>query len=526
MTKSSAAARDLPSMHARARRLDAGLLAARGGLFPDLLSASLLLALTALMLLPGALSLPMELWDESRTANNAIEMAKHGGWLVTTFGYVPDHWNTKPPLLIWAMAALLRTGMDSMLAVRLPSILATMGSVLIVYVSCRALLKDRLAGIIGGLLVVCSVLFMGDHVGRTGDYDALLCLLNLGFVLCAGLYVDRETERPGVWIAAATALLVFAVLTKGVAGGLAVPGLLVYAMVRRRLLAVLVDWRLWLSLAAAAVGLAGWLALRERLDPGYLAAVWNNDVAGRMLTTLDAHHERRTYYVRLLFRQFEPAMLLSLTLLAMPWDPDPRRRRLCLLTGLAAMSWLVALSVARTKLYWYVAPVVPLLAVAIGVSTATWLRGERLVALRRVAVGLPILASLVGSFWYLNLRPPSADSQYAPDQVWYGPFMAQVRARHALDGAVILDGGVPNNAGFVRYNPIARFLIEDADRRGEHMRLLSTTENLPTDAPVLSCDPQMRQWLTQQRSFTPVYGDGRCVFGRLTAAHRSETGKP
>jgi hypothetical protein len=149
-----------------------------------------------------------------------------------------------------------------------------------------------------------------------------------------------------------------------------------------------------------------------------------------------------------------------------------------------------------------------------------------LAALRRVAVGLPVLVSLGGSFWYLNLRPPSADSQYAPDQVWYGPFMAHVRARHALDGAVILDGGVPNNAGFVRYNPIARFLIEDAERRGEHMSLLSTTESLPTDASVLSCDPQMRRWLTQQRSFTPIHADGRCVFGRLAAAHRSETGKP
>ncbi len=185
----------------------------RGGSSVDLLLAGLLLAVTALMLLPGALGLPMELWDESRVANNAIEMAKHGGWLVATFGGVPDHWELKPPLLVWAMAALLRTGMDPMLAIRLPSILATMGSVLLVYASCRMLLKDRLAGLIGGLLLVCSVLFMGDHVGRTGDYDALLCLVTLGFVICAGLYIDRQTtggqiRGPGLWIAAAAALLV------------------------------------------------------------------------------------------------------------------------------------------------------------------------------------------------------------------------------------------------------------------------------------------------------------------------------
>lgn len=505
------------------------MVASRGGLSLDLPLAGLLLALTAVMLLPGALALPMELWDESRTANNAIEMAKQGGWLVTTFGYVPDHWNTKPPLLIWAMAALLRTGMNPMLAVRLPAILATMGSVVLVFAACRVLARDRLAGLLGGLLVVCSVLFMGDHVGRTGDYDALLCLFNLGFVLCAGTYIDRETARPGYWIAAAATLLALAILTKGVAGGLAVPGLLAYAIVRRRLFVVLADWRLWLSLAGAAIGLAGWLALREGLDPGYLAAVWNNDIAGRMLTTLDEHEAGRSFYVRLLFRQFEPAVLLSPTLLVMLRDPDPARRRFCLLMGLAALSWLVALSFAHTKLYWYAAPIVPLLAAAIGVSTSSWLRGDRLwptsPVLRGVTVVLPVFAALLASFWYLNLRPLTGDSPYVQDQVWYGSFMAQIRAPNALDGAIVVDGGLPNAAGFRHYNPVVRFFIEDAERRGEHMRLVATTADLPMNASVLSCDPKVRHWLADQSFFTAIHADARCVFGRVSGAptRRSET---
>lgn len=252
----------------------------KGDLVLDLLLSGLLLAMTAVMLLPGALGLPMELWDESRVANNAIEMAKHGGWLITTFDGVPDHWQLKPPILVWAMAALLRTGMDPMLAIRLPSIVATMASVLLVYGSCRLLLKDRLAGLVGGLLLVCSVLFMGDHVGRTGDYDALLCLLTLGFVICAGSYIDRRTisGAPGggrPWIVAAALLLVLAILTKSVAGGFAAPGVVAYAMVRRRFFAVLADWWAWLSIAGVAAVMVGWFLLREWLHQGYLAAIWN-----------------------------------------------------------------------------------------------------------------------------------------------------------------------------------------------------------------------------------------------------------
>jgi hypothetical protein len=292
--------------------------------------------------------------------------------------------------------------------------------------------------------------------------------------------------------------------------------------VRRRFFPVLADWRLWLSLGGAVAGLAGWLALRERFDPGYLAAAWNNDVAGRMLTVLDAHEESRSYYARLLFRQFQPAILLSPTLLAMRKDPDPARRRLCLLMGLTALSWLAALSSAHTKLYWYAAPIVPLLAVAIGVSASTWLWGGSpswiSVTLRQATVGLPILVALLTSFWYLNLRRPTGDSPYVSDQVWYGPFMAEIRARNALKDAIVVDGGLPNNAGFEHYNPIAQFFVEDAERRGERLRLTGTAAHLPPDAPVLSCDPEVRHWLASQRFFAALHADAHCVFGRLSGA--------
>ena len=385
MTNLPVTARDFPSIRVKAGEGHVDLTPLRGGVSVDLVLAGLLLAVTALMLLPGALGLPMELWDESRVANNAIEMAKHGGWLVTTFGGVPDHWELKPPLLVWAMAALLRTGMDPMLAIRLPSILATMGSVLLVYASCRMLLKDRLAGLIGGLLLVCSVLFMGDHVGRTGDYDALLCLLTLGFVICAGLYIDRQTiggqtRGSRLWIAAAAALLLFAFLTKSVASGLTVPGVVAYAMMRGRLVALLADWRAWLSFAGAAAVVAGWFVLRESLAPGYLAAVWHYDIAGTILTVPEGHQRGPAYYAWVLFRGFEPAMLLSATLLVMPGDPDPKRRRLCLLTGLAALSCLTVVSFLNSRYYWYAAPILPLAAVAIGVLDFDLAAGRRFMA--------------------------------------------------------------------------------------------------------------------------------------------------
>ena len=520
MTLIARSARNIPGLAQSFQSPPRGVIAISGEKWLDIRYCALLLVLTAIMVLPGGLSLPMELWDESRTANNAIEMARHGGWMVPTFGGEPDHWNTKPPLLIWIMAALSSTGMDPMLAVRLPSIAATMGSVLLVYVICRNVIQDRLVGVLAGLLVLCSVLFMGDHVGRTGDYDALLSLLCTGFVICVGRYVDAQGERSGgeragCWIGAGGVLLFLAIMTKGVAAGLAVPGLLVYVIMRRRFLAIARDWRLWVSAVGVIAGVAGWLALREQLDPGYLVAAWHNDVSGRLLIALDDHSGGPFSYLMVRVFGFQPAMLLLPMLLLMGRDQDPTRRRLCLLMTLAAASCIVALSCASTKIYWYVAPVVPLLAIAVATATVSFLRrGKQPQSLG--VVFRPVIFALLITFWYLNFRAPDEGSAYTADQVWYGAFLDKIRDEPRLDGALIIDLGLPNDAGFRYYNPVARFFAEIATWRGTHVTVVPPDAPIAKDATILSCDPRVRHWLDAQSFFTVIQSDTRCVLGQVS----------
>jgi hypothetical protein len=213
-------------------------------------------------------------------------------------------------------------------------------------------------------------------------------------------------------------------------------------------------------------------------------------------------------------------MLLSATLLVMPWDPDSKRWRLCLLTGLAAVSCLTVISFLNSRYYWYAAPVLPLAAVAIGVSTSTWLRGggswAKSIVLRHAMVGLPIVLALAASFWFLNIRWPTAHSLYSvPDQVWYGSFMAQFPDPRVLDGIIVLDRGVPYDGDSRYFSPIARFFLEEAERHGIHMRLLTTVADLPENASVLSCDSEIRQWLASQKSFSMTRSDAHCVFGNF-----------
>jgi hypothetical protein len=61
----------------------------------------------------------------------------------------------------------------------------------------------------------------------------------------------------------------------------------------------------------------------------------------------------------------------------------------------------------------------------------------------------------------------------------------------------------------------AKFFVEVAGRRGERVRLLATTVDLPANASVLSCDPRIRQWLASQESFVTILSDDHCVLGHL-----------
>ncbi|UOQ78563.1 hypothetical protein MUN84_08455 [Hymenobacter sp. 5516J-16] len=65
---------------------------------------------------------PIYLWDESRVAVNAAEMALNNNWLVAHFEGQPDLWNTKPPLLLWLQVLSIKLFGFNEVAIRLPTV--------------------------------------------------------------------------------------------------------------------------------------------------------------------------------------------------------------------------------------------------------------------------------------------------------------------------------------------------------------------------------------------------------------------
>ena len=467
----------------------------------------------------GGGDVPLQMWDESRNANNALEMAAGGGWLVPHFAGVPDHWNTKPPLLIWAMAAAMRAGVPPLAAVRLPPMLAAFGVIAAAWAACRWWLQDRLAGLVAGMLILGCALFSGWHGAHTGDYDVPLSLFMLGHVL-AFWRSTRDGVHAG-WFAVSCAALVGAVLTKGVAGAFALPGLAAFALLSGRLAALARHAYIWLAGIAALIPCVGYYAARETVDPGYLRAVAENEFGGRFLAVNEGHgFGGHDFYLHVLWQQFRPGFLLvPLAALVLLRARGPRRS-LCALCLLAALSVLLAISAAQTRLMWYAVPSVPLFAIAagLGVSEAiAWCAHGKFRAgtwMLRCALAAVLAASTWRAYYRADTLLPAQAAEPAYGQSWYGALFDALHAA-GTGRVVIVDGGYPNAAGFADYDPLLRFYT--GLQSGLKLDVVTPGTDLAPGILAATCDPALRPDFTL-RLRDVMWQNRWCVAGHAKGA--------
>jgi 4-amino-4-deoxy-L-arabinose transferase-like glycosyltransferase len=486
----------------------------------DLICVGVLFLFAGLVLLYRTTSVPMLLWDESRNANSALEMSRSGQWLVTHFNGVPDHWSTKPPLLIWMIASLLRLGLPAILAVRLPSIAAGFATALGVFFFCRYRLGDRAAGLFASLNLLTAPLFVGWHAARTGDFDSLVTLFTAAYCLAFWEYTEATDRKNGRWLAAAGVAVTLSVLTKGVGGVLALPALFVFALFRGQLSKMLKDTRFWLVLLGVLVISFGFYGLRNHFDPGYLDAVRNNEFSGRYLAVNEEHQGGPLFYVKVLATHYEPGFLL-LPLCAIPFlRRNARCSSLVMFCLLVAAILFAVLSLSQTKVFWYLDPVTPFLALASGVGLSQgleWIkhRGTDTPIWQRWALPTVFLIYCLGAlatvYYYQIGLQHKLDQGYMGGR--YGRLLDQVRKRGYTNALTIVDEGVsvPGGPPEIRHNyhPEADFYRKLETARGMDIRIIPPGVPLPSGSWIATCNPRSSLWLKTHYKITVVFQPNR-----------------
>ncbi|MDF7811731.1 glycosyltransferase family 39 protein [Hymenobacter sp. YC55] len=327
-----------------------------------------LLPLLYMMLVHKVGSSPILIWDEGRLAVNAAEMEQNGNWLVTYFDGKPDMWNTKPPLLIWLEVLSLRLLGYSETAFRLPTMIASVVTTGLVYFFSYRQLKNLWGAVFAVLILVTATGYNDLHTARTGDYDTMLTFWVTIAALAFFRYLERQRPVDFIWTATALAL---ATLTKGVAGLFWAPAFLLYAIYRRRLLWLLRRPEVYGGVVAFLAAVLGYYFAREQYNPGYIAAVSENELGGRMLATLEDHLHPWHWYLESMYDgEFMPWVVLFPVSLLLVWRFSTLsvQRHFTMFAGLIVVLHMLIISSSSTKLEWYDMPMYPLAAMVIGLS--------------------------------------------------------------------------------------------------------------------------------------------------------------
>ncbi|MCW6051114.1 glycosyltransferase family 39 protein [Lyngbya sp. CCAP 1446/10] len=295
-------------------------------------------------------------WDEGIAAQVSREIWRGNlNWLYPTIGSVP--YLNKPPLVHWLIGLCFGAGGVSELTARLVPAMLTAASVPLLYAIGRELYPQRSIAIFSAL-VYLTLLPVVRH-GRLAMLDgAVLCFL-LVSMWC--LLRSRRDLRYALGAGIGFGLIC---LTKGVMLGLLLGAIgfifLVWDTPR-----LLTCGYLWGGLAIGTFPVAGWyFAQWLHYGQDFINANLLNQSFRRIWETLGNHEGPPWYYLLEILESAWPWQLFYLQGLYLSWENRnfPGPKLVLVWTGV----YLLAISVMNTKLPWYVLPVYPAFALAVG----------------------------------------------------------------------------------------------------------------------------------------------------------------
>lgn len=307
-------------------------------------------------------------------------MKQNGNLIVRYYQGEPETWETKPPLLIWLQVFSFKIVGYNELAIRLPSALAAVFTIFLVVRFFVKDLKDPMGGLMAGLVLVCTQGYIDFHVVRTGDHDALLAFFQTVIVIYGYKFLSLKPGQT-INLATVTIALIFSVLTKSIMGLAMLPGIFLYSVFKKQIITLLRQKQLWFAISGFVAVIAGYYFLRERMQPGYLQLVWENELFPRYFNTAESYSynipKSRLYYLQLIagkqFFYFSYFFPLLLVFIFVSKAGTAKSFAIYLIT--CAVVFLVLIS-GGTINSWYDAPVFPLLAMLSGMGLTALLNAS------------------------------------------------------------------------------------------------------------------------------------------------------
>ena len=346
--------------------------------------------------------------SEARYAEVAREMVSSGDWLVPHLLGQPHM--TKPPLGYWLAAIPIELFGTAEWAARFSAGVFFLLTVIMTAELARTMWRSESAGILAAWVQLTAVFPLA--AAHTVTTDVFLTAFETAGILCIWKFLRAE-RRLVLWQLGVGAAWGAAFLTKGPPGLVALAAVIVAAILTCKDL----PWRRllnpWTPLAFFAVALPWYLMVLSRVPNAI--ETWKIELLTRSFDDPDRVIPRYDYFVIL-----TAGALPGFAALIVGLVQALRAKRLRIQLGVAEVRFLVTWLVipfvvfvlAKRRLYLYVLPLFPVLAVASGQLLKSWWFPTQAFSWRRAprwAILLAAVALLVvvsGRIVYAHIKAP------------------------------------------------------------------------------------------------------------------------
>jgi 4-amino-4-deoxy-L-arabinose transferase-like glycosyltransferase len=302
----------------------------------------------------------MRMWDESMFAVNTYEMMQNGNYFSLFYNGHIDLYNTKPPLTNWFQLLSVKAFGYNELAIRIPSALAALLSVIF---SFKFIAKhfDYVWAWAVALIILSSAGFVGFHTARTGESDAILTLFlvltNIAFIR----YIIENNKKQILYL---FLFITLAFATKLYAALLFAPAYLFLLIYFKKFKAFVFSWQ-FLTGVFFFIGISlSFIILRDLESPRYIDAILSND-AGRLFTVLKQFEKSIFFYIENFYvKRYAVYFIFFLIGSAFLFlkNREENSQKILVIYFSLIISYLLIITLSSTKLPWYDMPLYPLLA--------------------------------------------------------------------------------------------------------------------------------------------------------------------
>jgi hypothetical protein len=322
-------------------------------------------------------------WDEAIYAQIAKEMTRNGDWL--TPHYSNDPWFEKPPLQIWTTAFLFSVFEANELWARATS---AFSAVLLVLVTFKVAehLYDRQVALAAMLPLLTGFEFIRQ--ARNGTTDIILTLF-----IYVGIYAYLRVKNNHYnnWWYLFWTSFALGFMVKFWAIAILPISLLTTALLRKNLLSILQSRSFWQGLLVAIVLIAPWhILMLVTSGQAFIDMYVTYNLFERSSSALEGNTGGALFYVMLMPRMFFPWFFLTpIAFLLCVYDHIRHQFRDPILVVLVVIVIGIYSLAVQTKIFHYVLPVFPALAIMIGFTIAWALR------YRSIPIVIGLLLSVV-----------------------------------------------------------------------------------------------------------------------------------